>query len=189
MKYTISKGFTLIELVVVIIILGILSVVALPKFMNLGQDAHDSAAKGAFGAFSSGVSLYHSCWAASGATARVEDLACYGDGTVDSSKTGYPLSTTNGGDGSILTGESCKEVWNGLLEGNDYVLAPHSNAAFGGDTDIVYWYGNGSSVAGGSYCYFNYISDNRAIGSENWQLRYYPGSGDTVITRATLSSS
>jgi len=189
MKYTISKGFTLIELVVVIIILGILSVVALPKFMDLGQDAHDSAAKGVFGAFSSGVSLYHSCWAASGASDRVEDLACYGDGTLDSSKTGFPLSTTNGGDGTILTGESCKEVWEGLLEGNDYVLAHHSNAAFGGDTDIVYWYGNGASVANGSYCYFNYISDDRTIGTENWQLRYYPGSGKTEITRATLSSS
>ncbi len=34
-----SKGFTLIELVVVIVILGILSVTALPKFINLSKDA------------------------------------------------------------------------------------------------------------------------------------------------------
>ncbi|QFU23085.1 prepilin-type N-terminal cleavage/methylation domain-containing protein [Shewanella eurypsychrophilus] len=187
MKYVVSKGFTLIELVVVIIILGLLSVVALPKFINLGQDAHDSAAKSLFGAFSSGVKMYHSCWNASGASSQVDDLSCYGDGTLDSSNTGFPLSTTNGGDGNHLTGDKCKEIWQGLLEGDDYVLAPHNNAAFGGDTDIVYHYGNGSSLTGGSYCYYNYISDNRAIGSENWQLQYSPGSGQTIITRATLS--
>jgi len=35
-----SAGFTLIELVVVIIVLAILAVVALPKFINVQQDAH-----------------------------------------------------------------------------------------------------------------------------------------------------
>ena len=34
-----NKGFTLIELVVVIVILGVLSVLALPKFINVSEDA------------------------------------------------------------------------------------------------------------------------------------------------------
>ncbi|KAB1460867.1 type II secretion system protein [Vibrio panuliri] len=45
-----QKGFTLIELVVVIVILGILSVTAAPKFLNLQSDAKISALKGAKGA-------------------------------------------------------------------------------------------------------------------------------------------
>lgn len=97
------------------------------------------------------------------------------------------MSTTNGGDGTILTGDSCKEVWQGLLEGDDYVLAPHADASFGGETDIIYWYGSGSSISGGSYCYYNYIADDRSKGSENWQLKYFPGSGETEVVRATLS--
>ena len=45
-----QKGFTLIELVVVIVILGVLAAVALPRFMNATEDAHSAAVKGTGGA-------------------------------------------------------------------------------------------------------------------------------------------
>ncbi len=41
-----QKGFTLIELVIVIVILGILSVIAAPKFINIQDDARSSTIKG-----------------------------------------------------------------------------------------------------------------------------------------------
>ncbi len=47
------NGFTLIELVVVIVILGILAVVAAPKFLNLQQDARDASLKGLKGSIES----------------------------------------------------------------------------------------------------------------------------------------
>ncbi|XPF92601.1 type II secretion system protein [Colwellia sp. RE-S-Sl-9] len=53
-----NTGFTLIELVVVIVILGILSVTAFPKFINLTSDANTAIIKGAVGAIKSSVSLF-----------------------------------------------------------------------------------------------------------------------------------
>ena len=48
-----EQGFTLIELIVVIVILGILAVTAAPKFMNLTSDANSAVVKGLAGAIRS----------------------------------------------------------------------------------------------------------------------------------------
>ncbi|GJB29870.1 hypothetical protein KAM366_30670 [Aeromonas caviae] len=55
-----QSGFTLIELVIVIIILGILAVTAAPKFLNLQDDARYSAAQGVQAALQSSANLVYS---------------------------------------------------------------------------------------------------------------------------------
>lgn len=55
-----QSGFTLIELVVVIVILGILAATAAPKFMNLQGDARASALNGLKGSVKSAVSMVYS---------------------------------------------------------------------------------------------------------------------------------
>ncbi len=53
-----QKGFTLIELVVVIIILGVLAVTAAPKFLNLSSDAYKAQLAASLGSMKSAVGLF-----------------------------------------------------------------------------------------------------------------------------------
>src|SRR3954454_322818 len=54
-----SKGFTLIELMIVVAIIGILAAVAIPKFADLVTKSKEAAVKGTLGALRSAVSIYY----------------------------------------------------------------------------------------------------------------------------------
>ncbi len=59
-----KKGFTLIELVMVIVILGILAATALPRFVDLSSKAKESAAKGALGGIRAALAIQYASNAA-----------------------------------------------------------------------------------------------------------------------------
>jgi MSHA pilin protein MshA len=61
-----NKGFTLLELVIVIIILGILSAVAIPHYLNIQKEAKIAATKGKLAAIRGGIELAHAKIMASG---------------------------------------------------------------------------------------------------------------------------
>src|SRR5438067_10870079 len=54
-----SRGFTLIELMIVVAIIGILAAIAIPKFAELIRKSSEGASKGNLGALRSAMSIYY----------------------------------------------------------------------------------------------------------------------------------
>ncbi|MDX1636300.1 MAG: prepilin-type N-terminal cleavage/methylation domain-containing protein [Marinobacter sp.] len=113
-----SKGFTLIELVVVIAILAILAAFALPRFAQLSDQAHDASIQGTAGALAAGVALAKTQWVANGQTAATDNVEDFGNGQVDVSAEGWPTSTTADNNSANMTAGRCVQVWQGVLQAN-----------------------------------------------------------------------
>ena len=88
-----QQGFTLIELVVVIIILGILAVTAAPKFINLQGDARASSLAGMRGAIQGANTLVYSKAALAGVEGEAADNLDIGTGPDVAIVYGYVAAT------------------------------------------------------------------------------------------------
>tara|TARA_R110000744_G_scaffold76431_8_gene151472 strand:- start:3757 stop:4272 length:516 start_codon:yes stop_codon:yes gene_type:complete len=93
-----QKGFTLIELVVVIVILGILAATAAPKFIDLTGDARGAVVKGVQGSVNSAINMVHAKALVSNATGSSGTVTISGE--TYAVVWGYPAIGVLNSDGS-----------------------------------------------------------------------------------------
>jgi MSHA pilin protein MshA len=125
-----QKGFTLIEIIVVMVILGILAVVAIPKFVDLTTQAKIAASQSALGAVRSTLSIKYAENAATGGAAYPAALVA-----ADFANNKLPMNKLNGNDGigtvAAAPGGTATSATNGFW----YIVASGEAGAYSDGTE------------------------------------------------------
>ena len=88
-----QAGFTLIELIMVIVILGVLSAFALPRFANLGDEAREASISALAGAIKAAANIAHAQQLADGASGATGITL---EGSAITMVAGYPTANAAG---------------------------------------------------------------------------------------------
>ena len=128
-----SKGFSLFEFVVVLIVTTILASVLIPKFTGLQGDAHEKSVQLSANSLRATVNIIHTVWQSQGARDEVVLIEGYGKGKVFVGTTGWPIDVVDPvigrksheghedydeySDNSVTSNNlTCRRLWNGLLK-------------------------------------------------------------------------
>jgi len=155
-----QQGFTIIELIIVVVILGLLAAAAIPRFTDVSSDAEDAALEGVAGGFASAVGIVRGEWELSGrprgasgtgagAEVSMDQILLYVDGN-----TGYPVSGDNDqAHDENMTASDCVSIMQSILQGAPTVTTNFNNL--------------------GQTRYFTYVTQDSAAGND--MCVYYLG--------------
>ena len=127
-----SRAFTLIELIVAIVLIGILSAVILPRFSDLSDEAVIAQAEGVAGSLRSSVNTVKALFQSQGHATRVQNLPGFGNDNVDTNNRGYPIGIDKGNGNENIGQQSkgCAELWQGLLSEAPSVAHNNNNQQY-----------------------------------------------------------
>lgn len=150
-----QKGFTLIELVVVMVIVGVLAATALPKFINVSGQSHEAAVAATGGAYATAIAMVKSQYVANGSIGAVTTVQGFGNNDIAANAQGWPEEPQPGGTTLDNAGD-CKDLWDSLMQNpptsatttsaNPKYLATFSGSA-GATATCTYTYQDASGLS------------------------------------------
>ncbi|WP_206485143.1 prepilin-type N-terminal cleavage/methylation domain-containing protein [Thalassotalea sp. G2M2-11] len=192
-----QSGFTLIELVIVVVILGFLAVTAIPKFLDLTDQAKQANIEGMAGGFATAISLARAQWEAEGRSKNTsnQNFVDY-DGTTlyltvedkaNNIRPGYVLGTT----ATATIGDvNCVQVWNNILQQPPKVSTDITD--LDGVNAADYYVVKDSTNTNAPFCSYYLRETIARDGSGNYTatgidnvanyFRYFPASSNVEIT-------
>ena len=132
-------GFTLIELIMVIVILGVLSAFAIPKFADLSSQATIKTHIAVVGSFEAGIRIARLKYftVTGGSIVAAEDVKVYSTagryGTVDFNSNGWPAQSYNGvieSNPQTDRDGDCASVWVAIMQENTTQVSVDSTADY-----------------------------------------------------------
>lgn len=179
-----QKGFTIIELVVVILLLGILTATALPRFMDVTTQAHTAVAQGVQSALQASTSMFYATYTAKGKPASATVITPYSSQT---NADGFPV--TAAANANLLTAANCVSIYNDLMQAGGRPVAAANASATTQPTALEINNANAANdfvtyvLAGsGTTCRYVYVNEAVVVGGTAREITYNSDTGVVTLT-------
>lgn len=174
-----NKGFTLVELVIVVILLGVLAAIAVPRFFNISGKARSAVVQSTGGAFSASLNVAKAQWEMNRNGTEYVDIK----GNTNSpskftkfNEEGYPIGISADGvhplaeisDGGTKGNDTCSQIFNNLVKTSGIAVIPADETGKCASGDFC------ASASGKNTCTFIYRKNNEKIiyNAEKGEVQY-----------------